>query len=111
MLKQKHRFTAFRPHRSNKYNPVSVWKISDKGLTGNKKRRKRRAIDILILCEMTDFAFAPDGMHLAITGVDGQMRIIDYRNEKLTDVFSSYYGKLTCVDWSPDGRYILVCTS
>ncbi|KAL7317078.1 hypothetical protein PS15m_003479 [Mucor circinelloides] len=80
-------FNAFRPHRSNKYNPVSVWKISDKGLT--------------------DFAFAPDGMHLAITGVDGQMRIIDYRNEKLTDVFSSYYGKLTCVDWSPDGRYIL----
>jgi WD40 repeat protein len=56
-----------------------------------------------------DFAFAPDGIHLAITGVDGQLRIIDYRNEKLTDVFSSYYGKLTCVDWSPDGCYILVC--
>lgn len=65
---------------------------------------------ILILYHMADFAFAPDGMHLAITGVDGQMRIIDYRNEKLTDVFSSYYGKLTCVDWSPDGRYILVCS-
>ncbi|KAI8638183.1 WD40-repeat-containing domain protein, partial [Parasitella parasitica] len=80
-------FNAFRPHRSNKYNPVSVWKIGDKGLT--------------------DFVFAPDGVHLAITSVDGQLCIIDYRNEKLTDVFSSYYGKLTCVDWSPDGRYIL----
>lgn len=27
---------------------------------------------------------------------------------RLSDVYSSYYGKLTCVDWSPDGRYILV---
>ncbi|CEP07401.1 hypothetical protein [Parasitella parasitica] len=75
------------PHRSNKYNPVSVWKIGDKGLT--------------------DFVFAPDGIHLAITSMDGQLLIIDYRSEKLTDAFSSYYGKLTCVDWSPDGHYIL----
>lgn len=82
--------------------------MSDKGLTGKKGTHKNGRRHILILYGITDFAFAPDGMHLAITGVDGQMRIIDYRNEKLTDVFSSYYGKLTCVDWSPDGRYILV---
>ncbi|CAO3637296.1 unnamed protein product [Mucor hiemalis] len=80
-------FNAFRPHRSSKYNPVSFWKMSKQGLT--------------------DFAFSPDNIHLAITGVDGKLRIIDYRNERLNDVYSSYYGKLTCVDWSPDGRYIL----
>ncbi|KAI8072152.1 WD40-repeat-containing domain protein [Gilbertella persicaria] len=80
-------FTALRPHKSSKYNPVSCWKISTKGLT--------------------DFAFSPDGVHLAVTGVDGQLRVIDFRNERLLDVYSSYYGKLNCVDWSPDGRYIL----
>ncbi|KAI8328350.1 WD40-repeat-containing domain protein, partial [Blakeslea trispora] len=80
-------FTAFRPHKSPKYNPVSFWKMSSKGLT--------------------DFAFSPDGIHLAVTGMDGQMRVIDFRNERLLDVYSSYYGKFNCVDWSPDGRYIL----
>ncbi|KAI8987650.1 WD40-repeat-containing domain protein [Mycotypha africana] len=84
---EKSEFHAVRPHRSSKYNPVSFWKVSERGLT--------------------DIAFAPDGVHLAITGVDGQLRIIDYRNERLTDIFCSYYGKLSCVDWSPDGRYIL----
>ncbi|KAI7888305.1 WD40-repeat-containing domain protein [Mucor mucedo] len=80
-------FNAFRPHKSTKYNPVSFWKVSKLGLT--------------------DIAFSPDNMHLAITGVDGQLRIIDYRNERLNDIYASYFGKLTCVDWSPDGRYIL----
>ena len=25
------------------------------------------------------------------------------------DVYQSYFGALTCLAWSPDGRYILVC--
>jgi WD40 repeat protein len=45
---------------------------------------------------------------VALTGSDGLLRIIDYRSEKLRDVFQSYFGRLTCVDWSPDGHYILV---
>ncbi|KAG2230777.1 hypothetical protein INT48_001679 [Thamnidium elegans] len=73
-------FNAIRPHKNTKYNPVSFWKISNRGLT--------------------DIAYSSDNIHLAITGVDGLLRIIDYRNER-------YFGKLTCVDWSPDGRYIL----
>lgn len=27
-------FTALRPHKSTKYNPVSFWKVSKLGLTG-----------------------------------------------------------------------------
>ena len=27
---------------------------------------------------------------------------------RLVDCYSSYFGALTCVAWSPDGRYILV---
>lgn len=27
---------------------------------------------------------------------------------RLVDCYASYFGALTCVAWSPDGRYILV---
>ena len=40
--------------------------------------------------------------------MDGGLRIIDFRNERLIDTFQSYFGALNCVCWSPDGRYILV---
>ena len=27
--------------------------------------------------------------------------------DRLTDIYSSYYGGFTCVCWSPDGKYVL----
>ncbi|KAF9421922.1 hypothetical protein BGZ94_008718 [Podila epigama] len=33
--------------------------------------------------------------------------VIDVHNERLLDTFQSYFGALTCVCWSPDGKYIL----
>ncbi|KIX03965.1 uncharacterized protein Z518_07518 [Rhinocladiella mackenziei CBS 650.93] len=68
-------------------NPVACWKISSQGIT--------------------DFAFSPDSKHLAVVGDDGYLRIIDYLQERLTDIYSSYYGGFTCVCWSPDGKYVL----
>lgn len=53
------------------------------------------------------FAFSPDHMHTAVVSDDGCLKIIDYRQEKLLDVYSSYYGGFTCVCWSPDGHYIV----
>lgn len=29
-----------------------------------------------------DVAYSPNNTHVAITGVDGQLRIIDYKNER-----------------------------
>lgn len=82
------------------------------------------------------FAFSPDFQHVAVVGLDGRLRIIDYIDEKyvwmgmaagflnvntflifyridlrLLDTHQSYYGGLTCVAWSPDGRYILVSSA
>jgi len=68
-------------------NPVACWKLTS--------------------TVINDFAFSPDSRHLAVVAEDGYLRIIDYLTEKLTDVFSSYYGEFTCVCWSPDGKYIL----
>ncbi|EXJ91188.1 hypothetical protein A1O1_04297 [Capronia coronata CBS 617.96] len=72
---------------NQKANPVACWKISNQAIT--------------------DFAFSPDSKHLAVVGDDGCLRIIDYLQERLTDIYSSYYGAFTCVCWSPDGKYVL----
>ncbi|KIW62616.1 hypothetical protein PV04_10774 [Phialophora macrospora] len=72
---------------NQKANPVACWKISNQTIT--------------------DFAFSPDSRHLAVVGDDGLLRIIDYPQERLTDIYSSYYGGFTCVCWSPDGKYVL----
>ncbi|KAL1644966.1 hypothetical protein SLS58_004037 [Diplodia intermedia] len=73
--------------RNQKSNPVAVWKVSS--------------------TKINAFAFSPDNRHLAIVSEDGSLRIIDYLKEQLLDVFSSYYGGLICVCWSPDGRYMV----
>jgi catabolite repression protein CreC len=52
-------------------------------------------------------AFSPDGQLLATVNDDGCLTIIDYINERVQDVFRSYYGGMLCVTWSPDGRYVL----
>ncbi|KAF9118464.1 hypothetical protein BGW39_001160, partial [Mortierella sp. 14UC] len=53
------------------------------------------------------FAFSPDLQHVAVVAADGELRIIDFRNERLIETFKSYFGAFSCVCWSPDGKYIL----
>ncbi|GAA5851327.1 hypothetical protein JCM9279_001106 [Rhodotorula babjevae] len=70
-----------------KHNPVAHWRLSSKAITA--------------------FAFSPDLTLCAAVGDDGCLRIIDAVEEKLLDVFSSYFGSLNCVAWSPDGRFVV----
>ncbi|GAA5957676.1 hypothetical protein JCM3765_001476 [Sporobolomyces pararoseus] len=72
---------------AGKFNPVSHWKVS------------RHAIN--------SFAVSPDQQFCATVGEDGCLRIIDLVEEKLLDSYASYFGSLTCVSWSPDGRFVV----
>ena len=73
--------------RNQKTNPVAVWKINNQ--------------------QINCISFSPNGRHLAVVSEDGSLRIIDFLKEQLLDAFTSYYGGLITVTWSPDGRYIL----
>lgn len=80
-------FHATKP-KHGRHNPISHWHISRKPINA--------------------FAFSPDLQHVAVVAADGELRIIDFRNELLIETFKSYFGALNCVCWSPDGKYILV---
>ncbi|KAK4093244.1 hypothetical protein Purlil1_2401 [Purpureocillium lilacinum] len=73
--------------KNQKTNPVAAWKLSNQRINA--------------------FAFSPDHRHLAVVCEDGTLRVIDYLREELLDLFNSYYGGLTCVCWTPDGKYVL----
>ncbi|KAF5357826.1 hypothetical protein D9756_001386 [Leucocoprinus leucothites] len=68
-------------------NPVSHWRISRKAVV--------------------DFVFSPDVKYVAAISEDGCLRIIDALAEQLVDCYASYFGALTSVAWSPDGRFVV----
>ncbi|KAK7943149.1 uncharacterized protein PG986_012262 [Apiospora aurea] len=73
--------------KNQKTNPVAIWKLSNQRINA--------------------FAFSADNRHLAVVSEDGTMRIIDYLKELLLNIFNAYFGGLSCVCWSPDGKYVV----
>ncbi|ODV89189.1 hypothetical protein CANCADRAFT_29099 [Tortispora caseinolytica NRRL Y-17796] len=70
-----------------KHNPIAYWQVTNQAIQ--------------------DFAFSPDGTMIATVDDSGLLKIIDIRRQKVTDIFSSFYGGLRCVSWSPDNKYIV----
>jgi len=68
-------------------NPVSHWRVSNRNIVG--------------------FAFSPEVRYVAVVAEDSCLRVIDALTETLLDTYASYFGSLTCIAWSPDGRFIL----
>ncbi|KAI9184093.1 hypothetical protein H9P43_003146 [Blastocladiella emersonii ATCC 22665] len=86
-------FEVIKPRKGHKHNPLSVWRMG-KFVHGAGKA-------------VTDMAFSPDGAHLAVVGLDGCLRVINYHEERITDTYESFFGGLLCVTFSIDGKLIL----
>jgi catabolite repression protein CreC len=70
-----------------KYNPLSYWELTNSMVSA--------------------FDFSQDGKLLAVTTMQGHLALFNWEKETLTDVFTSYYGGLECLAFSPDSRYLL----
>ncbi|KAJ3090421.1 hypothetical protein HK100_007452, partial [Physocladia obscura] len=81
-----HGFPVSKP-LSQKLNPVSHWQLSHR--------------------PVTSIQFSPDFTHVAITSLDGKLRILDHVKERLLDTCASYFGGLLCCAWAPDGKYVV----
>ncbi|KAI8816786.1 WD40-repeat-containing domain protein [Fimicolochytrium jonesii] len=80
-------FSLIRPFKLGKHNPCGYWQVGRKAISA--------------IC------FSPDTEHVAIASLDGHLRIIHFVQEKLVETYRTYYGGITCIDYSPDGKYIL----
>ncbi|XP_048106983.1 WD repeat-containing protein 20-like isoform X2 [Alosa alosa] len=56
---------------------------------------------------LNEFAFSPDGRHVACASQDGYLRVLGFDSGELHGAMKSYFGGLLCVCWSPDGRYVV----
>ena len=56
---------------------------------------------------LNEFAFSPDGKHLASVSQDGFLRVFGFDGAELYGSMKSYFGGLLCVCWSPDGHYVV----
>ncbi|WBW74556.1 WD repeat protein Wdr20 [Schizosaccharomyces osmophilus] len=53
------------------------------------------------------FSTSPDHQHLAVVSERGTLKLLKYAELKMLDIFHSYFGGLSCIAWSPDGKFIV----
>lgn len=58
-------------------------------------------------CSLNEFAFSSCAKYLACVSQDGFLRVYCYDTMELVGRARSYYGGLSCVCWSPDGKYVV----
>lgn len=56
---------------------------------------------------LNEFAFSPCYKYLACVSQDGFLRVYCYETMEQIGRARSYYGGLSCVCWSPDGKYVV----
>ncbi|KAF5896493.1 WD repeat-containing protein 20-like, partial [Clarias magur] len=86
LLRQGEGFAVYACKTKTPRNPLLRWAVGEGGLN--------------------EFAFSPDGVHIACVGQDGCLRVFHFDSMELHGVMKSYFGGLLCVSWSPDGKYL-----
>ncbi|XP_028921072.1 dystrophia myotonica WD repeat-containing protein isoform X1 [Ornithorhynchus anatinus] len=87
LLKQGEGFAVYTAKGKGPRNPLVKWAVGEGPLN--------------------EFAFSPDGGHLACVSQDGCLRVFHFDSMLLQGLMKSYFGGLLCVCWSPDGRYVV----
>uniref|UniRef100_A0A2K5HIH3 Uncharacterized protein n=1 Tax=Colobus angolensis palliatus TaxID=336983 RepID=A0A2K5HIH3_COLAP len=87
LLKQGEGFSVYAAKSKAPRNPLAKWAVGEGPLN--------------------EFAFSPDGRHLACVSQDGCLRVFHFDSMLLRGLMKSYFGGLLCVCWSPDGRYVV----
>ena len=55
---------------------------------------------------VAELAAAPDGSKIAVSALDGQLRLVDVASGDLTDLARSGNGEITDLAWSPDSAWL-----
>lgn len=92
-------------------NPIYRWSIGAQS-TGNINSNSLGSSGSLHSVEkesysLNEFSFSPCAKYLACVSQDGFLRVYCYDTMELVGRARSYYGGLSCVCWSPDGKYVV----
>ncbi|XP_059072117.1 uncharacterized protein LOC131872738 [Cryptomeria japonica] len=88
LYKQSEGVTIYTCKTKTTRNPIYKWSIG-------------------VHCSLNEFAFSPCAKYLACVSQDGFLRVYCYDTMDLVGRARSYYGGLSCVCWSPDGKYVV----
>lgn len=93
-------------------NPIYRWSIGGHTIENNTSSGSLSSLNSLHKsdnesCSLNEFVFSPCAKYLACVSQDGFLRVYCYDTMELVGRARSYYGGLTCVCWSPDGKYVV----
>lgn len=93
-------------------NPIYKWTIGGQATEGGSAPNLLGSSTSLHSVDnecfsLNEFVFSPCAKYLACASQDGFLRVFCYDTMEMVGRARSYYGGLTCVCWSPDGRYVV----
>lgn len=91
------------------YEDGSKKKFNEDSLVTFNESSCRNPVAVWNICKtaILDFAFSPCKKYLATAAKDGYIRIINYKDKAMEHIFKSYYGGITTLIWSQDGKLLL----
>lgn len=85
-------------------NPIHRWSLGNNN-SSNSSSSNLQSTNVN--SSLNEFSFSPCAKYLACVSQDGFLRVFCYDTMDSIGRVRSYYGGLSCVCWSPDGKYVV----